>query len=437
MVASVTFASIVFYLGTVGVLARSADTKYVKIADRLTAEYEQGGRPRLLQGIQRLLGDGIDSDTEVYLLIDQGGQVLGGNVSQWSGGWGGDNHFEMRDIVRDGRNSASRLLPRRLSNGDTLIVGWDIADQRAIAALVWKAIGGSVIVSIMLAFAGASIFRGQVEAHLSEIRATARSIVTGDLGSRIALSHRNDEFSRLGSDINTMLDRIQHLMEGTIHVSNAIAHNLRTPFGRLRNRLAQALEADASAESLGESARGAIAAVDDLIAVFEKLLTIAEAESGVHRRSFGPVPLAPLIHEAAELYEAVAAEEGIRLTATVKGEPVTVGDKDLLAVALSNLVDNALKYAGPGKRVDVSAAEIEGKVVMKVTDDGPGIPEAERAKVTRRFYRMEATRGQPGSGLGLSMVAAIASLHGGSLSFEDGRPGLVAGLELPRAPETF
>jgi len=192
------------------------------------------------------------------------------------------------------------------------------------------------------------------------------------------------------------------------------------------------LSAQSNARQFATSANVAITAIDDLIVMFENLLTIAESESGVHRRSFAPVALEPLVEEVVELYAAMAEDEEIVLRASVQGRPVAHGDKDLIAVAVSNLVENALKYAGRGAAVEVSANDRGDTVSVIVADNGPGIPPSERPKVTQRFYRMEVSRAQPGSGLGLSLVAAIASLHLGALTLEDAGPGLLARIDLPK-----
>ena len=242
-----------------------------------------------------------------------------------------------------------------------------------------------------------------------------------------------DEFARLNRDINTMLDRIEHLMDGVRHVSNAIAHDLRTPLGRIRSRLEEALRPGNSVKQLAETARFAIRQVDELIHMLDKLLQIAEAEAGARRQSFTPVPLASVVGDVVELYDATAEAAGITFVTEIHGRPVTLGEKNLLASAVVNLVDNALKYAGSGATVRVQATEETDTVSLVVQDDGPGIPLAERPRVVERFYRLDRSRSLPGNGLGLSIVTAIASLHWGQLYLSDAAPGLVARIVLPRA----
>jgi signal transduction histidine kinase len=242
-----------------------------------------------------------------------------------------------------------------------------------------------------------------------------------------------DEFARLNRDINSMLDRIEHLMDGVRHVSNAIAHDLRTPLGRIRSRLEEALRPGNNTAQLAGTARFAIQQVDDLIQMLDRLLQIAEAEAGAQRASFTLVPLGSVISDVVELYDATAEAEGITLVSEIESDPVTLGDRNLLASALVNLIDNALKYAGSGATVRVRAALEPDTVSIVVQDDGPGIPSDERSRVVDRFYRLDRSRSLPGNGLGLSIVTAIASLHWGRLYLEDAAPGLIARIVLPRA----
>jgi signal transduction histidine kinase len=221
-----------------------------------------------------------------------------------------------------------------------------------------------------------------------------------------------------------MLDCIEHLMDGVRHVSNAIAHDLRTPLGRIRSRLEEALRPDENREQLADTARFTIQQVDELIQMLDRLLQIAEAESGARRESFTPVPLAAVVSDVVELYDATAEAEGITLVSEIKGNPAALGDRNLLASAVANLVDNALKYAGSGASVRVRAIQDRDTVSIVVHDNGPGIPAAERSRVVDRFYRLDHSRSLPGNGLGLSIVTAIASLHWGKLYLDDANPGL-------------
>ena len=431
-IGSMSVISAAFYFGTVGVLERSTDGKLLSLSKRLADHFESRGAEGLRHEIQQLLVDGIEQDTEVYLLVAPDGRKIVGNIFGWTQKSAPLNNLTDMAVMRSGRPSFSRLLPRLLPDGSILVVGRDLQDQREIERLVWHSLLAGGAVALLLAIGGALLFRRQLEHRVGAIRRTALEIEAGDLSRRIPIPDVEDEFARLNRDINRMLDRIEHLMDGVRHVSNAIAHDLRTPLGRIRSRLEEALSPGDSAELAG-TARFAIQQVDELIQMLDRLLQIAEAESGARRQSFAPVLLASVLSDVVELYDATAEAEGITLTSEIEGQPVALGDKNLLTSALANLIDNALKYAGSGSTVQVRAIEEEDTVSLLVQDDGPGIPPIERARVIDRFYRLDQSRSLPGNGLGLSIVTAIASLHWGELDLTDASPGLIARIVVPRA----
>jgi signal transduction histidine kinase len=432
-IGSMSVIAAAFYFGTVGVLARSTDAKLIAVSQRLADHYETRGGETLRQEVQQLLADDIEQDTEVYLLVAPDGRRVAGNIYGWSRAAAPPGSLTDLAVMRNGRPSLSRLLPQLLPDGSILVVGRDMQDQREIERLVWHALllGGAP--ALLFAIGGALLFRRQLEHRVGAIRRTALEIEAGDLSRRIPIADVEDEFARLNRDINRMLDRIEHLMDGVRHVSNAIAHDLRTPLGRIRSRLEEALRPGNSTAQLAGTARFAIQEVDELIGMLDRLLQIAEAESGAHRQTFAPVALAAVVSDVVELYDATAEAEGIALVSEIQGQPVTLGDKNLLTSALVNLTDNALKYAGSGATVRVRATQHRDTVSMIVQDNGPGIPSAERSRVIERFYRLDQSRSLPGNGLGLSIVAATASLHWGKLELEDAAPGLIARIVLPRA----
>jgi signal transduction histidine kinase len=433
---AVAVISAVLYFGTVGVLVPGINAKLFAISERLTNHFETRGNAALQQEIQQLLTDGIDQDTEVYLLLGPDGQKIVGNLSAWTSSKMPLDRLTDQTVTRYGRPSISRLLPHELPNGTTLVVGRDMQDVHEIEQLVLRAlvIGGGI--AVLLAIGGAVLFRQQLEHRVAAIRRTVLEIEAGDLSRRIPVLDAEDEFTRLNHGINQMLDQIQHLMDGVRDVSNAIAHDLRTPLGRIRSLLDEALRPGTTSEQLSETASAAIQGIDELIMVFDKLLQIAEAESGTRRQSFKPIALKEIVTGVVELYDAIAEEKGIALVIDIDSEPTTLGDKNLLASATANLIDNALKYAGSKATVRVRATQERNTVSIAVQDDGPGIPSKERAKVITRFYRLDRSRSLPGNGLGLSIVAAISHLHFGTLTLEDAGPGLIARIVLPRADAT-
>lgn len=431
IVVSMALLSAVFYLGTVGVQASGIDSKLLASSKNLSSHYEVSGLPGLETEIQQLLDDGIDQDTEVYLLIGPDGRKLAGNLNRWPDESGLLDTLVTQSVLRYGRPSSSRLLPHRLPDGAVLVVGRDLKDQQEISTLVWRslAVGGGI--ALLLAFFGATLFRRQIGRSIAAIRRTALEIQAGDLSRRIPVAPTQDEFARLSHDINGMLDRIEQLMDGVRHVSNTIAHNLRTPLARIRSQLEDVLRHPSGKARMSEAVDAAIQEIDVLTGVFEKLLRVAEAESGTRRQSFEPVELAAVMADVAELYDAMAESCGMKLQTDVRGEPKSSGDRDLLSEALANLIENAIKHASAGGTLRISTAEDAGEAVLVVEDRGPGIPQEALGRITERFYRLNP--GVRGSGLGLSIVAAIVHLHRGNLEFEDAAPGLRVRIRLPRA----
>ena len=431
VVVSISIVCAVFYFGTIGVLDRSVDRKLTLLSERLAALYEQGGSSRTTGEIAHLLTDRTDSDTEIFLLVDADGRRVAGNLSSWPDAASPVGRLLHRDVTREGRRVPARMLIRNLAHGARLFVGRDMEEGKSIRTLVLRSLAYGGGVAILLVVAGAWLFRRQLEARIGKIRRTAGEIEAGDLSRRIPVASE-DEFGLLSRDINRMLDRIEHLMEGVRHVSNAIAHDLRTPLARIRNKLDGALRQQQSVAGYASAAQAAIDDIDDLTRVFDKLLQIAAAESGMRPENFDDIDLQLIGADIVEMYEATADEQGVLLVQMYGDSVPARGDRNLLGSALASLVDNAIKYAGPGATVEVSAGNDEQGRWLAVRDNGPGVPRDELPKLTQRFYRLDKSRHLPGNGLGLSIVAAIAALHGGSLEIEDAAPGLRLRLRLLR-----
>jgi signal transduction histidine kinase len=419
----------VVYVRTVGVWQRRIDGQIESTTERLVDYHKRSGSTVLGNHINSLLGDGIDSDTEVYTLVAPDGHVVAGNLAVTSEITTPSRGISEHRVVRAGRPSRSRLRVTALSDGSLLIVGRDMQDQHELDQLIRGAIFSGAIVTLLIAAVGALLFRRQLERRIGTIRETAARIERGDLAQRVPISPQQDEFARLSRDINAMLDRIHALMEGVRHVSNTIAHNIRTPLSRVLARLYTAQNAANPAEALPEAVGFAVAEIQDLNVVFDKLLRIAEVESGARRQTFMAVSLNAIAIDALELYDAVAEAKGLTLSHTLDAQPTVTGDGDLLANAVANLIDNAIKYTPSGGAIHVDTRREGASVTLTVRDSGRGIPEEERTRVGTRFYRLD--HAVPGSGLGLASVLAIARLHGGSLQLENAGPGLIARLVLP------
>nr|WP_263635165.1 HAMP domain-containing sensor histidine kinase [Janthinobacterium lividum] len=431
VVVSISIVCAVFYFGTIGVLDRSVDRKLTLLSERLAALYQQGDSSRTTAEIAHLLTDRTDSDTEIFLLVGADGRRVAGNLSSWPDVGSPVGRLLHRDVTREGRRVPARMLIRDLDGGARLFVGRDMEEGKSIRTLVLRSLAYGGGVAILLVVAGAWLFRRQLEARIGQIRRTAGEIEAGDLSRRIPVASE-DEFGLLSRDINRMLDRIEHLMEGVRHVSNAIAHDLRTPLGRIRNKLDGALRQQQDVAGYAQTAQAAIDDIDDLTRVFDKLLQIAAAESGMRPENFDDIDLQQIGADIVEMYEATADEQGVLLVQMYGDGVPARGDRNLLGSALASLVDNAIKYAGPGATVEVSAGSDEQGGWLAVRDNGPGVPKEELPKLTQRFYRLDKSRHLPGNGLGLSIVAAIAALHGGSLDIEDAAPGLRLRLRLLR-----
>ncbi|USX26411.1 HAMP domain-containing histidine kinase [Oxalobacteraceae bacterium OTU3CINTB1] len=434
---SIVVVSAVFYTGTIGVLDDNLDGKIVMQSERLIEHARFPGHGALVEEVRRQLADGVDSDREIFQLLTGNGVPAAGNLDAVPAGAGPvppRRALMVTTVVkRAGHDRPARLYLRPMADGGLLIVGRDLSEQHAVREVIWRALLAGAGVSLLLTVGGALLFRRGIEGRLGQIRRTAAQIEAGNLSHRIPVSG-GDEFALLNRDINRMLDRIELLMEGIRHVSNAIAHDLRTPLSRIRGRLDDALRHEMTVPRLSGAAHDAIDDIDDLIRLFERLLQIAEAESGMRARLFERLDLGRVVADIGEMYEAIAEDAGIALTVDSPASLYVDGDRNLLASAVASLLDNAIKYAGPGAAIRVRAGVHQGRASIAIHDNGPGIPAAERDKVTQRFYRLDKSRHLPGNGLGLSIVSATATSHGGSLALEDGAPGLVARILLPLAP---
>ncbi|MFL6710018.1 MAG: ATP-binding protein [Massilia sp.] len=433
--ASMLAASAVFYLALVQMIDAETDQKIHAQSRRLAERISTSSPAQMAEEIGYQLVNGIDGDTdgEIYLVLDHAGRSLGGNINGWAGAGALRDTLLTRAVLRRGETIRARLMVRSLPQGGTLVFGYEADERDNIRPLLYHALGQGAVLALALAVAGALLFRRLVERRIGDVRRAAADIAAGDLRRRIAATG-DDEFGLLNRDINRMLDRIEHLMDGIRNVSNALAHDLRTPLTRVRARLEQALARPDDSAALAASSAAAIRDIDELIRLFERLLQIAQAESGVRAAQREHIDLRRIGADIADMYDAAA--EAARVALRVEdGAPVPLqADRNLVATAVASLIDNAIKHGGPGAVVLVGAA-LEGETaVITVRDNGPGVPAAERSKVVERFYRLDQSRGVPGNGLGLSIVQAIATSHGGELRLGDAGPGLLAELRLPCSP---
>jgi len=336
-------------------------------------------------------------------------------------------------LARAGRLHATRILFAQLPGGYRLLVGRDVQDRVAIRHLILGGLIWAVGIAVVLAIGGGLLIRRGVLGRVEAINRTAAAIMRGDLSRRVPVRGVSDEFDQLSLTINGMLQQIQVLIDGVRNASNAVAHDLRTPLAELRNRLEELLRTRLPPDQAMVEVQAAVGDLDRVIGVFNALLRLAEIDSGARLAGFREVRLDTVAAAMAELYGPVAETRGVALD--FAGLPaVTVhGDPDLLAQAIGNLIDNAVKFSPAGGAVvlTLDVPEKNGGAIVTIADAGPGIPDAEKSQVVQRFYRGNAGRGASGVGLGLSVVAAVARLHGGRLEFADRAPGLAASVILP------
>ncbi|RYG21473.1 MAG: HAMP domain-containing histidine kinase, partial [Burkholderiales bacterium] len=296
-----------------------------------------------------------------------------------------------------------------------------------ITSLIGKSTAAAVLLAVLLVFVGTFVFRRELAYRVNHIRSTTQQIGAGQLSRRISAPLGEDEFTLLNRDINTMLDRIELLMKSARHISDTIAHNLRTPLTRTLGALRVAQQPGTSLATVLEANQRAIDDIEGLNVLLEKLLQIAELEAGIQRRSFRPCELGAIVTDVMEMYETLAEDKGVALTHAKLDTVMLHGDVNLLASAFANLVDNAVKYAK--SQVVIHVARDERTARFTIEDDGPGLPVTEYEHLGKHFYRSDPSA--EGHGLGLTSVMSVVSLHGGTIGFSDARPGLRVIVSLP------
>jgi signal transduction histidine kinase len=410
---------------------------------------------RGLLGLTRTIGSrALRPGANLYLVTAPNGQAVGGNIESLAPGvmattgWSETSYRRIED--QDTADHRALVNVSELSNGFRLLIGRDLEERRRVFGIVAKAAQWSVLIVIALGLGGGIFVARRVLRRIDAMTGTTQRIMAGDLSGRLPVGRSGDELDRLAENLNAMLERIEALMVGLKEVSDNIAHDLKTPLTRLRNRAEEALAKAGNEAEYRAALERTLEESDGLIRTFNALLMIARAESGQARGNMDDFDAADVAQGIQELYEPLAEDNG--LTLHVKTEPARLhGNRELISQALANLVENAIKYGQPAPALQPLSAEathaeagasevkdilIEARrdgdqVLLSVTDRGQGIPEAERDHAVERFVRLEASRTQPGSGLGLSLASAVATLHGGALKLSDAHPGLRATLAIP------
>ncbi|MEX1665607.1 sensor histidine kinase [Zhongshania arctica] len=402
----------------------------------LSQSYETGGA----SAVDEFVKDHSGPDRLIrffYYVGDENLNKIAGNLDQWPdsqeyrNGWLGFS-FESLTSPSDYIGTEFVARSRQLAGGEHVLVARHYADVLNSTKLVGGALTRSMVATILLGTIGGAIVTGLTLRRVEHINVTLRRIMTGDLSERIDTNASSGDFLRLSESVNQMLDRIEALMAGVRQVSDNIAHDLRTPLTRLRNKLSD-LHENCDDSASRDQLEMLIEEADGLLGTFSALLRIAQVETGHRRSGFAEVDLCTLVTDVIELYEPLSSEKNQTFHTGLAKVGSFHGDRNLLFQAVANLVDNAIKYTPEGGRVQVNLAVEGGIVRIEVADSGVGIPEEDRERVFQRFFRVEHSRSRhPGNGLGLSLVQAVVRLHDGYIELKDNNPGLRIVLRFPR-----
>jgi signal transduction histidine kinase len=426
------------YWSTASYVLSRSDAAITADFTGLRGNYDRSGRNGLAAALGRRTAARHHVDS-VYLLADAAFARIAGNLRQWpseltgADGWGTFTAPEWKPELTE--RPILRARYETLPGGERLLVGTDISDLAMYARHIDMALAVGVALFFVLAgVAGISVTRRTV-GRIEQVNATSRAIMQRGLSERIPLRGTRDEWDQLAANLNLMLDRIEALMAEVKQVSDNVAHDLRTPLTRMRGRLEKAAGRPRVADEDQALINHTMADLDGVLRMFASLTRISQIESSDRTAAFRSVNLAEIAREVVELFDAAAEDRGVRLTATGDERVLVIGDRDLLFDATANLVDNAIKHGREAGEVDVEVTDGAAGAAITVTDDGPGIPERELQHVFKRFYRLERSRRTPGNGLGLSLVAAVARLHGAHIEMRDNAPGLRFRLHFPLAAE--
>ncbi|TCD14140.1 sensor histidine kinase [Oricola cellulosilytica] len=436
---------LVFYMtgSTARFLINETRNAVTEEIETLGDVYSRGGLRRLVREIDRR---SRRPSANLYMVADHTGRILAGNVLALepgildSEGWTqapfgyaryGDDVSVINDPQRAPRALAQVIV---FSNGMRVLVGRDLGEPQRFREIVRRALITALTVMAVGGFLIWFFVGRRALQRIDRVSEASARIVAGDLSGRLPVTGANDEFDRLSESLNSMIAKISKLNDGLRDVSDSIAHDLKTPLSRLRNRAEAALAGDPKETDYRTVLEDMIVEADQLIKVFNALLLISRVEAGFSKQKLDEVDLAVIVSEVAELYEPLVEDAGMTLVNEVKGPLPIAGNRELIGQAITNLIDNALKYGATEDGRIVLAAERDkraGMARLSVADQGAGIPESERERVLGRFVRLDESRTKPGSGLGLSLVSAIVGLHGGTLELREAEPGLKAVLSFP------
>lgn len=419
------------YWATVGFMAQQVDETIQAEIQGLAEQYRRNGLRGMVNVLNERVLNGPQGES-IYLLVNPDLSPIAGNLVEWPALLNGEdawiNFYLQRPDINNGRHLArARLF--QLRGGYRLLVGRDVFELERVRKLMERSVTWGVLLTLVMGTLGGVFFSRSTRHRIEVITQTSRHIMQGNLSLRVPDRGSGDDFDELAAQLNQMLDRIEQLMMGVRHVTDNIAHDLRTPLTRLRGKM-EVLANSPMPEESRMLTLDMIGEADQLLQTFNALLRIARIESGSYASDFAAVDLKELVLDAAEFYEALAQDKNQTFELDLAAHLVVKGDRDLLFQAVANLLDNAIKYTPEGGSVGIRLRGYD-QAVISVWDQGPGIAEDEQEKVTQRFYRVDKTRGLPGNGLGLSMVKAVCEMHKGSLILRSNNPGLRAEIWLP------
>ena len=394
----------------------------------LSAIYARKGYPGLVTVLSERIEQQRPGDSTLYLLTDSQFRPLVGNINRWPPiaynreGW---LDFKLDDLQDEsGSEFSARARTFEVENRFNLLVGQGMKDLQTMKALVGDAMVWGLMLTVALGLIGGLMLRQTLRSRLGAINQTSRKIMQGDLRKRIDTRGTGDEFDQLATNLNSMLDQIEHGMHGVRRVSDNIAHDLKTPLARLRNRVEELKVKVAGKPEEEAAAEQIIQEADGLLLTFNALLRIARIEHSEQRKGFAKVDINSILADLQDLYEPLIEEKGQTLKVEISKPMEIEADRDMLFQAFANLLDNAIKYTPQKGEISIRSFKKSRHWFVEIADNGPGIPEDEHEKVLQRFYRLDQSRSTPGSGLGLALVFAVLKLHQLQLSFFDNKPGL-------------
>jgi signal transduction histidine kinase len=430
--ASAFILSFLLWYSTIDLMNRESQSSIRSQAQSLAEHFHQGGLAALSSTISKQIFEGMD-DHALYLLVDDNDKRISGNLDHWPTLITVPHQWYRLPLIRYEikMQAIYRFYP--LPNGYRLLLGRDTRTSAHLGGVLYESLLIGTGAMILLGLIGGVVVKSQFKRAMKNLHDITGKISRGDLSGRVKLRGAEDEFDELAHTINKILDEVQKLMDNVRQVTDAVAHDLRTPITRARSRLEATLVAETRPAEMREAMEASIEDLDKIGKIFQSLLRIAEVEAGSRRSEFKDIDIFRILEDIHETYSLVAEEKDVELIGRWEEGPHLFGDQQMIHQAVANLVDNAIKFTPERSTVNMLLSLEKNRILISVADEGEGIPESDRKKVTQRFYRGEAARNTPGNGLGLSMVSAIAELHYGHLRLDDNAPGLKATLDLPYA----